>query len=514
MKANKRKVSLKAPSTLPILKFAHNAETRRRVLDAVSRKCQEVNTSRFEQVLQLRHEAANIVGYPNHAAYELAPKMISNEVNANTFLAECLEAYRPKLEREMKQLKDLKKEMSPDEGEGLYAWDMAYYMREYKSRFVGIDEAELRQFFPLKHVKLTILAIYEELLALKFVRETDIPVWHEDVECYSVLDSSTLEVQGHFYLDLFPREGKYSHQCVYPLRPSYVKDNGTRALPACVNLGNLTPAREGSPSLLLFREVETFFHEFGHVCHCVLTNSKHSLHSWAWSAVPWPGGVEQDFLEVPSMMLENFVWQPEVLKRLSSHINDGSSLPDETIHALNESRTLMTGCTKTKYLAMAIYDISVHSSHMARSVVYHCRDLVIFYCSTVPLTIFTLSGSYNLDGENHDAASLFNAMMKKYTGVEQISDSFAGASWLHLMQGYDAGYYGYIYSECFAADIYSKFESLKSQASDDTIICCELGRKYRDSILARGATKAGLDMLKDFLNRMPSKDSFFDRVKK
>lgn len=294
-----RKVSLKAPSTLPVLKFAHNAETRRRVLESLSKKCQEVNTSRFEQVLQLRHEAANIVGYPNHAAYKLAPKMVSNEVNANTFLAECLEAYRPKLEREMKQLADLKKEMNPDEGEELHAWDMVYYIREYKSRFVGIDETELRQYFPLEHVKHTILSIYEELLALKFVRETDIPVWHHEVECYSVLDSSTLELQGHFYLDLFPRQGKYSHQCVYPLSPSYVKEDATRVLPACVNLGNLTPAREGSPSLLLFREVETFFHEFGHVCHCVLTNSKHSLHSWAWSAVPWPGGVEQDFLRCP-----------------------------------------------------------------------------------------------------------------------------------------------------------------------------------------------------------------------
>lgn len=142
--------------------------------------------------------------------------------------------------------------------------------------------------------------------------------------------------------------------------------------------------------------------------HCVLANSKHSLHSWAWSAVPWPGGVEQDFLEVPSMMLENFVWQPEVLKKLSHNVDDGSSLPDVTIEALNKSRTLMTGYTKTKYLAMALYDLRVH---------------------TAPC------GPFNLDGESHDAASLFNAMVKKYTCIDQIPGSFAGASWLHLLQG-------------------------------------------------------------------------------
>jgi thimet oligopeptidase len=402
-----RKVSLKAPSTLPVLKFAENAETRRKVLEALSRKCQKENTSRFEQVLKLRHEAANLVKYPHHAAFQLAPKMVSNVQCATEFLEECLTAYRPKLEQEMELLTRLKRELHPEHGE-LKAWDMSYYTREYMSRYIGIDEASLRKYFPLEHVKKTILSIYEELLGLKFRRDNNVDLWHDDVECYSVSDASTGELQGYFYLDLFPRKGKYSHQCVYPLRPSFVKRDGERVFPACVNLGNLTPPRPGSPSLLMFREVETFFHEFGHVMHCVLTKCTHSYHSWAWSAVPWPGGVEQDFLEVPSMMLENFVWQPEVLKRLSTNINDGSSLPDETIKALNKSRTLMTGYTKTKYLAMALYDIRVHSS-----------------CSP-----------YDFDGKRLDATSLFNAMMKKYTGIDQIPDSFSGASWLHLMQGW------------------------------------------------------------------------------
>ena len=255
----KRRVSLKAPSTLPVLKFAKNAETRKRVLEALSKKCQEENTSRFEQVLKHRHEAAKLVGYSNHAAYALAPKMLSDLKSANEFLEECLEAYRPKLEEELKLLTDLKWEMAPQDGE-LQAWDMTYYIREYKSRFVGIDEAALRQYFPLNHVKTTILCIYEELLGLRFAPEKDVAVWHEDVECYSVCDASTGKVQGYFYLDIYPRQGKYSHQCVYPLSPSYEKKDGGRVLPACVNIGNLTAPRPGSPSLLLLREVETFFH--------------------------------------------------------------------------------------------------------------------------------------------------------------------------------------------------------------------------------------------------------------
>lgn len=255
----KRMVSLKASSTLPILKFADCPETRRKVSEALSRKCQEENTSRFEQVLKLRHETANLVGYPHHAAYGLAPKIVSDVDAAANFLEECLKAYKPKLEQEMKQLSELKNEMYPQEGE-LQTWDMMYFMREYKTRFAGIDEAALRQYFPFEHVKQTILSIYEKLLGLKFVHEKDAEVWHENVECYSVSDADTCELQGYFYLDLFPRPGKYSHQCVYPLRSSYMKEHGERILPACVNLGNLTAPRPDSPSLLLFREVETFFH--------------------------------------------------------------------------------------------------------------------------------------------------------------------------------------------------------------------------------------------------------------
>lgn len=143
----------------------------------------------------------------------------------------------------------------------------------------------------------------------------------------------------------------------------------------------------------------------------MLTNAQHSLHSWAWSAVPWPGGVEQDFLEVPSMMLENFVWQPEILRRLSKHVSDDSCLPESTIEALSKSRFLMTGYAKSKYLAMSLYDLTVHSG----------------------------PGPYEFEGKKYDAVSLYNTMIEKYTGIAPMSDSFAAASWFHLLMGYDAG---------------------------------------------------------------------------
>jgi len=499
----KRRVTLKAPDTLPILKSAVESETRRAVLQAMSTKCQEENTRRFENVLELRQQCVDAMKLYNcHAEHELATKMAQADV-ALSFLTDMVDAYKTKLENETKllvQLKRLELGLSSDDDEevSLDAWDLAFYTSQFKAQFAGVDEAVLRQYFPLEHVKSTILAIYEELFGLKFERDLTAEVWHDDVECYAVFDSTSRELQGWFYLDLFPRKGKYSHQCVYPLSPSFEREDGSRVLPSCVNLGNLSPPREGKPSLLMWREVQTFFHEFGHVMHCLLADTKHSIESWTWSAVPWPGGVQQDFLEVPSMMLENFVWEPEVLKRLSKHIDNDSSLPDETILSLNNSRTLMTGHAKSKYLAMSLFDLKVHSEP--------------FIAPNEQPESTLDSRRYELDGEIHGAASLFNAMVKKYTGIEQIPGSFAGASWLHLMQGYDAGYYGYIWSEAYAADLFHRFELLSNEGK--SIIDPNLGRQYREKILAPCATRGGFELLKDFLGRDPSTEAFKRRVQK
>jgi len=347
-----------------------------------------------------------------------------------------------------------------------------------------VDEAALRQYFPLDHVKNEILSIYQELLGLIFTRVYDAQVWHPEVQCYAVSEAGKDSGDdqpplGFFYLDLFPRDGKYAHQCVYPLRPSYQKDPNHRVTPACANIGNLSRGTEGKPSLLRFREVETFFHEFGHVMHCVLSQSKHSVQAWAWSAVPWPGGVEQDFLEVPSMMLENFVWQPEILRRLSKRPEDGSSLPDAMIEVLSKSRNVMEGYCRSRYLAMSLYDLQVHGG----------------------------PGPYTYDGKLLDAAALYDALLTDLSGVSVIPGTFPVASWYHPMMGYDAGYFGYIWSEAFAADLFSEFE-----AQEKSIIDSSLGNKYKETILSPCAMIDGETMLRNFLSREPSLDAFLKRI--
>ena len=196
----KRRVTLKAPDTLPILKSATDSATRRVVLQAMSTKCQDENTRRFERVLELRQQSVDMMKlYKCHAEHELATKMAGTDV-ALRFLSEMVEAYQPKLEHETKllvQLKRLELGLSSDDKEevSLDAWDLAFYTSQFKAQFAGVDEAVLRQYFPLEHVKATIFSIYEELLLVKFEREKA-QVWHEDVECYSVFDSTSKELQG------------------------------------------------------------------------------------------------------------------------------------------------------------------------------------------------------------------------------------------------------------------------------------------------------------------------------
>ena len=491
-KIGKRKVVLKAPFTVPVLQFAKSPKTRQAVAMAMAKKCQAENTNRFLQTLMLRHETAELLGYKSHAHYMLEPKMASTPENAESFLLDLIEQLKSKRDEDLQILSNFKQEDDDDDDDNhiIQPWDVNYYIRTYKAT-LGVDEAKLQEYFPLDHVKNEILKIYEELLHLKFIKVEDAEIWHEDVECYAVMPASEGnedkdddgDALGYFYFDIYPREGKYSHQCVYPLRPSYtLPTTGERIKPACVNIGNLSRGKDGQPSMLRFREVETFFHEFGHVVHCVLGQSNHSLQSWAWSAVPWPGGVEQDFLEVPSMMLENFVWQPEILKRLSKRPSDDASLPEEMIDALCKSRMVMEGYSRCRYLAMALYDLKVHSGR----------------------------GPYEYLGKSYDAIELFDVMMKDISGVSNIPGTFQVASWFHPMMGYDAGYYSYIWSEAFASDLFSEFEN--HGTSNNKIIDPILGEKYRETILSPCAMLDGDSMLKNFLGRKASNHAFLKRV--
>jgi thimet oligopeptidase len=335
--------------------------------------------------------------------------------------------------------------------------------------------------------------------------------WHPDVSCYTINDAATGAPVGHFYLDLFSRDGKFGHQCVVPLVPSFVDAGGERVLPACAILGNLSKPTAALPSLLRFDEVKTFFHEFGHVMHCVCARVDHARHAWTWPMMPWPGGVEQDFLEVPSMMWEKFCYLPAVVARLSAHhaLPGHPPLPADTVRRLAAARHHGAGLRWTRFVAMAEFDLVAHSAAGPPYVVGGGE-----------------AGQAGQAGQGQPAGArqcgtlreLAHALMARVAGRPQLPETFYPASWYHLVIGYDAGYYGYLWSEVYAQDCFDHFlaeaESGGAAAAGSFAGSkfAEQGLKFRKEILEPCASRGGMDMLKGFLGREPTSDAFFKEL--
>jgi len=325
------------------------------------------------------------------------------------------------------------------------------------------------------------LDVYSELLGLSFVKSNSLPRWHEEVVAFEVRKGA--DVVGHLYLDQFPRDGKFGHQMIVPLAPSFVDSgSGERCVPACVNISNLPRPEGDTPALLRFAEMETLFHELGHAMHCLCTTTEFSMLSWAWPMVPWPGGVEQDFLEVPSMALEKFACEPAMLARVAHHFSgktDAPKLDSDTIAKIKALEKWMVGMDKSKYFAMALFDLRAHSQ----------------------------APPYTFDGQGGlSTQELFACILEKHTRLPRLAGSHPCASWYHLVIGYDAGYYGYGWSDVYAADL---FKAMLHSPSG--LLGVETGQRLRDQILGPCATRSGSDMLQAFLERAPSSDAWCER---
>ena len=263
---------------------------------------------------------------------------------------------------------------------------------------------------------------------------------------------------------------------ILPLSPSFVHENGETCRPACCYIGNISRSTDkGIPPLLRYSEVKTMFHEFGHAMHCVCSTSKQALLSWAWPMVPWPGGVEQDFLEVPSMMFEQWMSEKEVILKVASHYTGSSekSIDDDTIERLREMRDLFYVTSHASYWAMSMYDLSIHGSTNDEEA---CEDEV-----------------------RH--VKMYRDYLKKYAKRPNVLGTDPVASWYHPAIGYDAGYYGYGWSEVYAIDLFEKFQKAG-------VLNRNVGHLLRQKILSPCASKPGMEMLKSFLGREPSLDAF------
>jgi thimet oligopeptidase len=483
------KITLKYPDVVPIMEYATNREYRKKISNLFKSRCIEENTPLVEKVLDLRVKIAELFGFENYSDYKLQQSMAETTVTVDYFLSNLLNRVKPLLHKDLELLSELAKADGIDK---LETYDIAYYSRLYIEKICDFDKEELKKYFPVEKVVSGAFEIYQKLLGYTFknvtsehgesqtkfepqgkagesLAELDLgserttrlltllkdapqgkasPYWHESVELYQVCDTNTESEVGYFYLDLYPREGKYSHAACFPFitKSEYVLPVATMA--CNFNKGNLT-----------FDEVETFFHEFGHVMHHL--SSESTINSTAAFSC------EHDFVETPSQMFEEWCYAKETLQMMSDN------LPDELVDKLNLSRKLLQGYHYARQLLFGHYDMFIHSSKYVKS--------------------------------GLKPKQIFDFLHKEIIELDSSPTTSEPANFGHLMGGYDAGYYGYAWSLVYAKDLFSEFKK-------KGMLNSELGMKLRKEVLSKGSIRKSLESIIVFLGREPSNDEFIESI--
>ncbi|XP_037080680.1 thimet oligopeptidase-like isoform X2 [Pollicipes pollicipes] len=456
----RRKVTVLAPHFI-VLKKCSVPDTRRKLAHARAAKCMKANTPLIEEFVQYFHQFANLLGYATNAHYKTEIKMSKTPETVTTFLSDLKEKLQPLWAEERRLFLEYKEEECrqagvPFDGQ-IHLWDVSYYSAMAEERKYAVNHEALRDYFPVDRVTRGMFDIYERLLGLRFSRVQGAEVWHDDVTLYRVEEADGGQLTGYFFLDLYPRDGKYDHFCVDSLRTGRQRENGYE-LPVCVMLANFPKPTADKPALFSHEEVETFFHEFGHAMHCICSRAHYTLFAGT--------SVEGDFVEAPSQMLENWVWEPEPLALMSGHYRDGAPIPAELLATLVRSRQANSGIFNLRQVALATFDQIIFSQPRS------------------------------------DTAAIFGQVYREVTGIETMPDTNFAASFGHMAGGYDANYYGYLWSEVYSVDMF------EARFKKEGILSPEVGRDYRKCILEPGSTIDALDMLKKFLGRGPSPEAF------
>jgi thimet oligopeptidase len=338
-------------------------------------------------------------------------------------------------------------------------WDIRYYSYQLKKETYSVDDEKIREYFPAEVVMKGIFEVYSQLLGVTFIEVLGAEVWAEGVKLYQIVDVKDQRLIGYFYLDMIPRDLKYDHFAAFPLISARVLPNGQYSRPVASIVGNFNPPSDGKPSLLNHYEVETAFHEFGHIMHQTLTTAPYASLSGS--------NVAQDFVEAPSQMLENWVWNAGILSQLSSHYKTGEKLPKALLDGMLKADDFNKGYLNSRQLTFGLFDMAIHTT----------------------------------DGPV-DVTEVYKQTFRDVIGLEPIETSHFPASFGHLMGGYDAGYYGYMWSLVYAQDMFTRFEQ-------GGLLSPQVGADYRTWILEKGSMIDAIEVVRGFLGREPNSDAFY-----
>lgn len=440
-----------------------DAEARRRLQFEYHNRAAAANVPILEEMLSVRTEIAQTLGYSNSAEMTVDGRMAGTVQRVTEFLTGLRDRLLPRAQAETQELLDLKRQDDPNATE-LHFWDQAYYVDRLRRLRFSLDPDEVRKYFPVDVVVQGTLGVYQDLLGLKFTEIAGNHAWHADVKLYQVEDKASGRLIGYFFMDLYPRPGKASSGAfAATIVQGRELEDGRYQAPVSAMVANLTPPSPTEPSLLAFGDVNTFFHEFGHIMHQVLTQARYPTFSGS--------SVALDFVEAPSQMLEEFLTKPEVLDRISGHYQDPSrKMPADMRQRLIDVQNFRKASDTIAQVGLAMMDLA-----------------------------------YNVSGGQVDTT----AIMRRVFGSIGLPPFQQGthfhASFGHLASHYASGYYGYLWSKVYALDMFSRFER-------EGVMNPRTGAEYRRIILSRGSTQDAQELLREFLGREPNMDAFLRSI--
>lgn len=438
------------PTYFGIMKHCSVPSTRRELFRLFSNRAYPKNKELLEKIIFNRDKLANLLGFNSYASYDIDNQMAKSEGRVESFLYDLKNKVKSK---ELKEIKMLFNDLPADvtlRDEKFEPWDVAYVQESYIKKHYDIDDRKIAEYFPVEKTISGIFAIYQEFLGLKFKILSQDNLWHKDVSLIEIRKRDNNNLEGYLLLDLYPRDGKYKHACCESI------------VSPCKDAVSVTVIIANFPKLLKHGDVTTFFHEFGHAMHNLLGRAE----------MNWFAGynTKHDFVEVPSQMFEEWMWNKEMLKKVSSHYKTGESLPDKIIDKMIELKNLTSG-------------MHVHRQCMLSRMAYE----------------------YFKAGKIKDVDKMFREI-RGQESIYSITDSedHFYASFEHL-DGYGAKYYCYMWSLVYALDL---FDTISKHGLLDN----KIGKKLIACVLGKGGSVDPNKLLKDFLGREPSQEAFLKSI--
>ena len=466
------KFTLHFPSFYPVMQYADNRAIREKMYRANATRASELgtnpewdNTGNINELLRLRKEEALLLGYPNFAEVSLVPKMARTPDEVIAFLEDLAERARPYAEKDLAELKRFgKDELGIDD---LQAWDMAYVSEKLRQKRYAFSEQEVRQYFPEPNVLEGLFRLVQTLYSVSILPDTA-PVWHKDVKFFRIEKAGKLI--GQFYMDLYARPGKRGGAWMDDARSRRMTANGLQTPVAYLTCNFSSPLEKDGkrqPALFTHDEVMTLYHEFGHSLHHLLTKVDEL-------GVSGISGVEWDAVEMPSQFMENFCWEWDVVRHMTSHIDTKEPLPKELFDKMLAAKNYQSGL------------------QMLRQVEFSLADMHLHY-------------DYDPDGQK-TAQNVLDEIRQKYAVVIPPAFNRFLQSFSHIFAGgYAAGYYSYKWAEVLSADVYSAFE--ESLADGNDLVSPAMGARLLEEILSVGGSRPAIESFTAFRGRQPTIDA-------